>query len=128
MTAQALRARYLSDSISTASPARLLTMLYDRLVLDLTVAEQALGDGDRKGAGERLCHAQDILLELRSSLDVEAWSGGPALAALYAHMTTELVQANVAGDAAKAEYVRGLVEPLRDAWHTAAAGLAGSEG
>jgi flagellar protein FliS len=32
----AMRERYLADSISTASPAKLLVMLFDRLVLDLT--------------------------------------------------------------------------------------------
>src|SRR5437879_2503238 len=109
MTAQALRDRdrYVSDSVTTSSPARLLTMLYDRLVLDLTVAEQALGENDRTAAGERLHHAQAIILELRTSLDTEAWAGGPALASLYAHLLTELIDANVYADAAKVAYVRG---------------------
>lgn len=35
MTSPALRNRYLNDSVSTASPGRLLVMLYDRLVLDV---------------------------------------------------------------------------------------------
>jgi flagellar protein FliS len=126
MTPQAaLRARYLSDSVTTASPARMLTMLYDRLVLDLTIGEQALLDRDRESASARLCHAQDIVHELRASLNPDLWSGGPGLAALYGHLLTELVQANVQCDAAKVAYVRSCVEPLRDAWHAAAEELAG---
>ena len=39
------RDRYVGDSIATASPARLLVMLYDRLVLDLVQADQARTGG-----------------------------------------------------------------------------------
>ena len=35
MTAPHLRDRYLQDSITTASPAKLLLMLYDRLILEV---------------------------------------------------------------------------------------------
>ena len=53
-----LRARYLADSVATASPARLLTLLYDRLLLDLHRAGSALESGDRGGAGARVAQAQ----------------------------------------------------------------------
>ena len=116
----AARERYLADSIATASPARLLVMLYDRLVLDLDRAEQALLARDRAAAGRQLLHAQDIVLELRASLQVDAWEGGPGLASLYTFLHTELVRANVAGDAAHVAACRRLVEPLADAWRDAA--------
>ena len=35
------RDRYLADTVMSASPTRLLTMLYDRLLLDLDRARQA---------------------------------------------------------------------------------------
>lgn len=35
MNSDAQRAQFLNDTVLSASPARLLTMLYDRLVLDL---------------------------------------------------------------------------------------------
>ena len=121
MTAPHLRDRYLQDSISTASPAKLLLMLYDRLVLDLIKGEDALRGGAREEAHERLTHAQEIVLELRTSLDVDAWSGAPALANLYGWMLTELIGANIAKDADRVAACRALVEPLRDAWREAAA-------
>lgn len=139
MTAPHLRDRYLQDSISTASPGKLLLMLYDRLVLDLMQAEEALRataarpsgerptadevlrrSGERERAHERLTHAQEIIVELRASLDVEAWSGAPGLADLYSFLLTELIGANVARDADRVAACRALVEPLRDAWHEAA--------
>ncbi|WP_432830365.1 flagellar export chaperone FliS [Dactylosporangium sp. CA-092794] len=121
MTTQALRNRYVTDSVSTAPPAQLLVMLYDRLVLDLMIAAQALEAGDRPTASSRVYHAQEILMELRATLDTSAWSGGPGLAGLYSFMINELVQSNVAGDRARIGKVQGFAEQLRDAWREAAA-------
>ncbi|GAA2356707.1 flagellar export chaperone FliS [Dactylosporangium salmoneum] len=124
MTTQALRNRYVSDSVSTAPPAQLLVMLYDRLVLDLMIAGQAYESGDRNTGSSRVYHAQEILMELRATLDTSVWSGGPGLASLYSYMINELVQSNVAGDRARIETVQGFAEQLRDAWREAAAQVA----
>ena len=59
-------------------------------------------------------------MELRCSLDVDAWSGGPGLAALYTYLLTELIQANLAADADSVARCRSHIEPLRDAWTEAA--------
>jgi flagellar protein FliS len=124
--ASSLRARYLGDTIATASPQQLLVMLYDRLALDLERAEAALVDKDRQLAHGQLMHAQEIVLELRASLNVEVWEGGPRLAALYAWLLGELIQANLKGDVRRVRDCRKVVEPLRDAWREAAASLPGS--
>ena len=127
-SAQTNRQQYLSDSVGTASPARLVTMLYDRLALDLLRAEQALaaasgGPGDASSA---LVHAQDIVTELLAALDVESWSGGPGLAGLYTFLLKELIAANVQRDADRVASCRRLVEPLREAWHEAARSAVGA--
>jgi flagellar protein FliS len=121
MTSPALRDRYLADSVNTASPGKLLVMLYDRLVMDLLQGEEALRTQNREQAGERLTHAQEIILELRTTLDLDAWSGAEGLANLYGFLLTELIGANVARDADRVAACRALVEPLRDAWREAAA-------
>jgi flagellar protein FliS len=126
MNASMIRNRYVGDSVGTASPARLVTMLYDRLVRDLTTAEAALAARDLGSANGAMIHAQEIVWELAAGLDPTKWSGGPALAALYQFMLEELLDANVKKDAAKVVSVRGLVEPLRDAWHQAAELAAGT--
>jgi flagellar protein FliS len=116
----AARAAYTRDAVSTASPARLLVMLYDRLVRDLVSAETALASGDNSKASSELIHAQQIISELRSSLDVTAWDGAAGLSDLYGFLYTELVAANIAKDDRRVAACREIVEPLRDAWRQAA--------
>ena len=125
MSSASLRARYLGDSVATSSPQQVLVMLYDRLALDLERAQKAAAAGEREAASEQLQHAQAIVLELLSSLQVDAWEGGPRLASLYNWLITELVQANVKLDTNRISACRQVVEPLRDAWRQAAASLAG---
>lgn len=117
-TAQAQR--YVGDAITTASPARLVTLLYDRLVEDLHRAEAAIGARDHATSNEHIQHAQDVVLELALSLRTEAWSGAASLASIYSFLLGELTSANVAKDLDRVSSCRGLVEPLRDAWHEAA--------
>ncbi|GAA1794659.1 flagellar export chaperone FliS [Planosporangium flavigriseum] len=119
MSNPALRARYLAQSIATASPGQLLVMLYDRLVVDLTQAEEALRAGDRETGSARLMHAQEIVAELHSTLDLSVWEGAADLARIYRFLLTELIKANVRGDADLAGACRRMVEPLRDAWREA---------
>ena len=123
MSAVSLRTRYLGDAISTASPQQVLVMLYDRLTLDLERAQLALQDGRRDDAGSQLRHAQEIVFELLSSLQVDAWEGGPRLAALYNWLVAELNQAMVKHDRSRVASCLQVVEPLRDAWRQAAASL-----
>ena len=124
MSTASLRARYMGDTVATASPQQLLVMLYDRLALDLQRAEEALVAGDREVSHAQLLHAQEIVLELRASLQVDVWEGGPRLAALYSWLVGELVQANLKGDIRRVRDCRQVVEPLRDAWREAASSLA----
>src|SRR5436305_78147 len=115
MSTASLRARYMGASVATASPQQLLVMLYDRLALDLERGELALEEGDRDAAHQQLLHAQEIILELRASLNVDVWEGGPRLAALYSWVLGELMQANLKGDVRRVRDCRRVVEPLRDA-------------
>jgi flagellar protein FliS len=113
------RSRYASDTAHTASPQRLLTMLYDRLIGDLAVAEAAMRTGDFKTISVRLSHAQDILLELWASLDVEVWPEGAPLRGLYLWMVNELMSSRVPPQPERLLACRELLEPLRDAWKQA---------
>jgi flagellar protein FliS len=117
---QAVRARYIKDTVETIPPSRLVTMLYDALVTNLDLAERGIAASDLHTANRGLVKAQAILIELRSSLKPELWSGGPRLAALYEYLIREVVQANVTKDAKAVKACRQLIEPLRDAWHVAA--------
>lgn len=124
----AARALYNRDSVLSASPARILTMLYDRLLLDLQRAETAQRAADWHAATPHLLHAQDIVTELMSSLRPELWDGGPGLLALYGYVTEALIGANLRRDIGRTRECIRLLEPLRDAWHQAAAQVASGAG
>jgi flagellar secretion chaperone FliS len=115
-----VRARYADEAAQTASPARLLTMLYDRLVSDLAGAEDAMRRGDIEGTGERVGRAQEILLELCASLDTSVWPDGVALSRLYLWMVPQLMTARLRLQPDKIAECRHLLEPLCDAWRSAA--------
>jgi flagellar protein FliS len=115
------QARYASDAAETVSASRLLTMLYDRLLLDLAVGEQALEAGDPATAGERIGRAQEILLELHSTLDIRIWPEGESLARLYLWMIGELMKARLHRAPNRVAECRELLVPLRDAWYAASA-------
>ena len=121
MSLASARRRYVTDAVQTVSPAKLVVMLYERLLRDITHAGEALEVGDLPTVNANLVHAQDIVMELRSSLDVSVWSGAGPLMELYTYLSQELVAANVGKDAAKIATCRSLVAPLADAWKTAAA-------
>jgi flagellar protein FliS len=121
----ALRAqqRYREEAILSASPQRLVTMLYDRLLLDVERAEAAQLREDWVAANTELQHAQQIIAELSSSLSGE-WEGSASLRALYGYLTRTLIGANVGRDPQRTRECRELLTPLRDAWHEVAEALA----
>ncbi|CAN7447610.1 flagellar export chaperone FliS [Microbacterium sp. LjRoot45] len=121
----ALRAqqRYREEAILSASPQRLLTMLYDRLVLDVERGEAAQLRGDWDTANTELQHAQQIVVELAGSLS-DDWAGSGDLRAVYGYLTRTLIGANIGRDAVRTRECLELLLPLRDAWHAAADALA----
>ena len=118
--AQSLRERYLADSITTASPHQLVTMLYDALILDMQRAESGFAANDLAAINDSLVHAQQIIRALRSSLRLDAWEGAERLASLYDYLYMELIQANVAKDRVRARTCASMISALADAWHKAA--------
>ncbi len=120
---EAQRSQYNRDAILSASPVRLLTMLYDRLLLDLERAEAAHGQQDWDVASENLLHAQSIIAELASSLKTDVWDGGETLLALYTYVSNALIAANVQRDVSRIRESITLLEPLRQGWHEAAGSL-----
>ena len=116
----AQRSRYNRDAVLSATPVRLLTMLYDRLLLDLNRAEAAQQRQDWQMASDNLIHAQAIVSELSTSLIVDAWDGGEGLFSLYTYVSTAMVSANTSRDPARTHECIVLLEPLRQTWHEAA--------
>lgn len=118
------RAAYMDASVATASPARLLVMLCERLVLDVQRGLEAQRTGSIEEAHLQLVHAQEIVLELHASLRTEDWDGGPGLSSIYDYLHTQLVRANVGKDPLLTESCLGLVSDLCATWREAASATA----
>ena len=108
----------------TASPAQLILLLYDGLLHRLQLALHDLEGRDYEAANGSLQHAQDILLELAASLDMEAGEIADRLAQLYEYQHHLLLQANVNKDPQPVREVTRLAGQLRNAWAHAAAQVA----
>ncbi len=103
--------------MSTASPAALIVMLYDRLALDIEVAATAQVDGDRIACATALAHAQRVVTELLTSLDQTVWTGAADLADLYRYLLLELDQRpQLSRTRAKVRALGAIVADLRSAW------------
>lgn len=120
-TAYARQTKQLNrDAILNASPIKLLTMLYDRLLLDLRRAEEAQKVGNWPVAGENLTHAQSIITELSVSLDLKKWDGAENLLGIYNYVSSALTTSHITRDAAVTREAIDLLEPLQQGWHEAA--------
>lgn len=104
----------------TSTPGQLIALLYDAMLRSLDRAKAGLERRDLESAHAPLLHAQDIVLELIASLNMddagEAGTLARQMAPLYEYMYRRLLEASLKKDASAIDEVRGLVTPLRDAW------------
>jgi flagellar protein FliS len=110
---------YKETQIKTATPGKLVVMLYDGAVKHLSLALEGLNSRHRSydRVSEQLVRAQDIITELMVSLDFER--GGEiakSLFNLYMWMNRQLLDGNIRKDTAPLESVRSVLQELRAAW------------
>ena len=108
-------AKYQENSVYTATPEELTLMLYNGLVKFIMKAQQSIEKRDIEQANRDITRAQDIVTELRSSLDLK-YDISKQLDALYDFMFFWLVDANIKKDINKLEEVLVLAKDLRDTW------------
>ncbi|NSW83193.1 MAG: flagellar export chaperone FliS [Syntrophothermus sp.] len=110
--------QYRNSTVETASPGTLLLMLYDAAIQNLEGAKRAIEGNDMAGAHNYLTRAQDIVLELMSTLNME-YQISKSLWSLYDYLYRQLVQANVKKSLELVEEVYGFMTELRDTWREA---------
>jgi flagellar protein FliS len=118
-TASAAADHYLAERVLTASPVELTAMLFDACVGSIKLAIRLQEAGEHVAALPKLTKAQDIVLELRSTLNHEAGQLSSHLDALYTFAWSELFRAGVRRDTAAARAALEVVEPLQLAWREA---------
>ena len=110
--------KYLAQQVMSASPARLVAILYERAITLLhdTVGAIEAGDIERRWVANS--KATEIVVELWQALDMEA--GGEIaenLNRLYGFMMMHLTMVNTENSAQAAREVIDLLEPLRRSWN-----------
>ena len=116
--------RYLTERVLTASPAELTAMLFDACVGALKAAARLQESGEHSLAGQRLMKAQDIVLELRSTLNPAAGPLTTQLDALYTYAFGQMITANVRRDRAATLEALSVIEPIQTAWRESCCTLA----
>ena len=111
---------YREIQIKTATPARLIIMLYDGAVKSLNIAIEILEKKEHKLdiVSNNVIKAQDIISELMVSLDFE--KGGEIakdLFNIYMYMNRELLSGNIKKEIEPLKNVRKFLMDLREAWN-----------
>lgn len=115
---------YRNQELMTASPARLVVMLYDRAIQSLNEAIKAIADGDIQRRWKANKNASEIITHMAMTLNFE--EGGQIalnLNDLYRFMLRTLVNVDVRNDPQPARDVIKLIEPLRASWDQLAKGV-----
>jgi flagellar protein FliS len=102
----------------SASPAKLVAMLYDRAISLLTDAIGGIEAGDAERRWRANKKATEVICHLWETLDMER--GGEVAAnlhQLYGFMLKRLLVVDIENNAAAAREVIQLLEPLRRSWH-----------
>ena len=108
----------IETGVSSASPHKLIILLFDGALMAVTNAIQLIKLGNIAGKGKSISKAISIIdTGLRASLDKTA---GGAIAvnldALYGYMSNRLLTANINNDPAILQEVHGLLMELKTAW------------
>ena len=114
---------YQTQQVMTASPAKLVAMLYEKAIVSLREAIHAIEKGDIQARFNANKRAGDIITHLWTTLDTERGGEIAAnLSRLYSFMLSRLTFVDVRNDPEPAREVIGLLEPLRDSWNQLARG------
>jgi len=110
------RLAYTDVSVRTASPERLVIMLYDGAIRFLHSAAAATRDGKRAVARERLRRAQAIIDELNWSLDMSQGEIAWNLRSIYGFCSRHLIESTLTASPSGYEEVAQLLADLRESW------------
>ncbi len=108
--------QYKQMSVETASPERLIIMLYDGAIKFLNQAKANIEEENIEGANNALLKTQDIISELMIGLNMEAGEIARNLYNLYDYFKWCLVEANTHKNTAILDEILEHLTELRDTW------------
>lgn len=122
---------YRDTNVKTASQGRLIVLLYEGAVKQLTMANSMFDETGKlpvrsiEAFGKAILKAQEIITELQVSLDME--KGGEIaknLMSLYIFFNKELTETNISKDQKRLEPILKMLSELCESWRQAAASSA----
>ena len=93
-----------------------LLLLYDKAISCMDEALSLIEQGDMVGKGDRLIHAQEIVLQLSDALDKSTGSIADNLERLYLYVYRRLIEGNVRLDRNAILEAKGIMSDLYNAW------------
>lgn len=119
-------AAYQTTAVKTASQGKLVVLLYQGVVRELSAAQQCFDPSEKLPAteieafGKHIMKAQEIINELQVSLDMD--KGGQIaqnLMSLYVYFNKELMNASINQDKTKLQQILDMIKDLCSAWEAA---------
>lgn len=107
---------YLRNKILNASPMELIIILYEGAIASCTRAREIFGAGRRAETCEALIKAQNMIRELRNSLDMSRGEIASGLYRLYSFMIQQLVEASVQRKRENIDEVLHMLAELKQTW------------
>lgn len=102
--------QYQANNITTATPEKLMILLFDGALQFLQKAKTAIAEGNLKERAENIDGARKILRELMRTIDLENGNDvAKRLFKLYNRMTMNLIKANVTR---KSELIDVVIEDI----------------
>ncbi|MCF6465253.1 flagellar export chaperone FliS [Clostridium sp. Cult2] len=114
MTYNALN-QYKQNTVYTATPEELTLMLYDGGIKFMNIAKYNIENNQIEKAHQALIRAQDIIIELNSSLNME-YEISSNLRKLYDFIINKLIDANISKDIKPIDEALEIITDMRDTW------------
>jgi flagellar secretion chaperone FliS len=104
--------------IATSSTSRLVVMLYDEAIYQLSLSIKAVSAGDISARFNAVAMTANLVEHLHSALDfAQGGEIAEQLGTVYRFIMNRLPRINLYNDSETAAQMIDLLEPLRDSWH-----------
>ncbi|HHV38893.1 MAG TPA: flagellar export chaperone FliS [Tepidimicrobium sp.] len=110
--------QYKQSAVLTATPEELTLMLYDGGIKFMNIAKYNMEKGRLENAHVALMRAQDIITELRTTLNMD-YDVSNNLRDLYDFIMDRLVTANIHKDPKAIDEALDILTDMRDTWKEA---------
>ncbi len=110
--------QYKQNTVFTATSEELTLMLYEGAIKFINIGKINIENKDTVKAHEALMRAQDIIIELNASLNMD-YEISNNLRSIYDFIMERLVDGNIQKDIAPLDEALELLQELRDTWKEA---------